>query len=326
MFVLGIQGSPRIKGNTDTLLSTFMDTATEKGAETFVVNAYKTNIQPCVECGVCEKKGICSINDDMQNDIYPLIRRSDIIVLASPIFFYNVTAPLKAFIDRTQTFWSRKYRLQLEDPKRPIRKGLLLALGATKGQQLFQGTLATAKYFYDAVGASNAGELTFRQIENPGDIKKHPTALDDAQNKALDVLNTFTNRKKILFACRENACRSQMAEAFAHYYAGNTIEAVSGGSHPAEHANPNMEQVMKESGIDMGFIKPKSIEIATQYVKPDLIISMGCGYDACPELPGIQRLDWQIDDPAHQSIDEMRKIRDDILQRVRLLSEKISVG
>jgi len=324
MLVIGVQGSPRIKGNTDTLLSAFMNTAQEKGAETIVINAYKTNVQPCVECGICEKKGFCSIDDVMQKDIYPLLRRADIIVLASPIFFYNVTAPLKAFIDRTQTFWAQKYRLNLEDPRRKIRKGFLLAVGATKGQQLFQGTLATAKYFYDAVGAKGVGELTYRKIEEPGDIQKHPTALVDARNKALEILTPYIKRTKILFACRENACRSQIAAAFAHYYFGEKIEAVCGGSQPVDNINSDMKLVMKEVGIDMGYIKPQSIENATQYVQPDIIVTMGCGEDACPIIPGSQRLNWDLDDPSNQPVDMMRKTRDEILQRIRELAEKIT--
>ncbi|MBF0451555.1 MAG: NAD(P)H-dependent oxidoreductase [Candidatus Magnetomorum sp.] len=324
MLVLGIQGSPREKGNTKALLSAFMDTAQKTGAETIVVNAYKTHIQPCIECGICEKNGFCSINDDMQNEIYPLLRRADIIVLASPIFFYNVTAPLKAFIDRSQTFWARKYRLNLEDPRRKFRKGLLLALGATKGQNLFQGTLATAKYFYDAVGATNAGALTYRKIEAPGDLQAHPTAISDAQNIAQELLTPFMKRKKVLFACRENACRSQIAAAFAHYYAGDTIEAICGGSQPVEAIHPDMEQVMNESGIDMGFIKPQSIETAIQHVQPDMIVTMGCGEDACPIIPGVQRLDWALDDPARQPIAMMRKTRDDIFNRVQDLAKEIN--
>ncbi|ETR74596.1 MAG: Low molecular weight phosphotyrosine protein phosphatase [Candidatus Magnetoglobus multicellularis str. Araruama] len=87
MFVLGLQGSPRKKGNTDTLLSAFMETAQRNGAETHVANVFEHEIQPCIACSMCEKTGICSINDDMQNEIYPLLRRADIVVLASPIFF-----------------------------------------------------------------------------------------------------------------------------------------------------------------------------------------------------------------------------------------------
>jgi multimeric flavodoxin WrbA/protein-tyrosine-phosphatase len=317
MFVLGLQGSPRKNGNTDILLSAFMETASQNGAETDVIDVYKRKINPCIECSVCEKKGVCSINDEMHQEIYPMLRRADIVVLASPIFFYNVTAPLKALIDRTQTCWSRKYRLNLEDPRRKFRKGFLLAIGATKGKTLFHGTIATAKYFYDAIGATSLGALTYPKIEERGEIKTHPTALSDAKQKALEIVTPFLQRKKILFACNENACRSQMAAAFAHYYAGDDIEAVCGGSNPAESVHPDMIQVMEEVGIDMGFIRPQTIDKAIAHVQPDIIVTMGCGEKACPVIPGVKKRDWNIENPADKSIEVMRHVRDDILERVK---------
>jgi multimeric flavodoxin WrbA len=319
MFVLGLQGSPRKKGNTDTLLNAFMETARQSGADTSVINVYEQKIDPCIECSICEKKGVCSIQDEMSHKIYPLLRRADIVVLASPIFFYNVTAPLKALIDRTQTFWSRKYRLNMEDPRRKIRKGFLLAIGATKGKTLFQGTIATSKYFYDAIGATSMGQLTYPQIEERGEINKHPTAISDARKKALEIVSPFLQRKKVLFACKENACRSQMASAFALYYAGDVVEAVCGGSHPIESVNPNMVQVMKEKGIDMGFITPQTIDNAIEHIQPDIIVTMGCGEDGCPYVPDARIIDWDIEDPSDKSIDVMQQVRDDIFNRVQNL-------
>ncbi|ETR74595.1 MAG: Low molecular weight phosphotyrosine protein phosphatase [Candidatus Magnetoglobus multicellularis str. Araruama] len=226
-------------------------------------------------------------------------------------------------IDRTQTFWARKYRLNMEDPRRKIRKGFLLAVGATKGKNLFNGTMATAKYFFDAIGASGIGELTYRKIEDRGDIEAHPTAISEAQQKAEEIVSPVLQRKKILFACRENACRSQMAAAFANYYAGDVIEAVCGGSQPIESVNADMEQVMKETGLDMGFIRPQTIDKALEYVQPDVIVTMGCGEDGCPFVPGSRRMDWDLPDPSGQPVDTMRQIRDDILQRVQVLKETL---
>ena len=323
MLVLGLQGSPRKKGNTDILLSAFMETAKQSGAETSVINVYEQKIDPCIECSMCERMGACSIQDDMSQEIYPLLRRADIVVLASPIFFYNVTAPLKAVIDRTQTFWSRKYRLNMEDPRRKNRKGFLLAIGATKGKTLFHGTIATAKYFFDAIGASSLGQLTYPRIEERGEINQHPTAISDAKEKALEIVSPLLQRKKILFACRENACRSQMAAAFANYYAGDVVEAVCGGSQAIESVNTNMEQVMKETGLDMGFIKPQSIDMAIQHVQPDIIVTMGCGEDGCPFVPGAKKIDWDLEDPSGKPIEMMRQVRDDILQRVQNLAHTI---
>lgn len=315
MFVLGLQGSPRIKGNTSILLLSFLAEAERLGAGTQYLNVAKKNISPCQECGVCEKKGFCPIDDDMQ-EIYPLLRQADIIVMATPIFFYGPTAQMKALIDRSQALWARKYVHRLTDPGRKWRRGFLLALGATKGKNLFEGVNLTAKYFFDAVGASFDGSLTYKQIEGSGDIKKHPTAITDAKEKARALVTPFLDRKKVLFVCKENACRSQMASASAQYHAGNRIEAGSCGSAPAQEINPLMEEVMREKGIDMAFRRPKSIEDAANLGKPDLIISMGCE-DACPLFSGVPNEEWDLEDPAGKPISLMREIRDDIEERVK---------
>lgn len=319
MMVLGFQGSPRKKGNTHYLLSAFMEEAEILGAQTLTIDVAKKNIVPCLGCGFCEKKGYCiTKNDDMTHEVYSQLREADIVVLATPIYFYNVPAQLKALIDRTQTLWSRKYKLNLTDPARHYRRGFLLAQGATKGKNLFEGVDLTAKYFFDAVGAKFKGSLTYRHIENVGDMEKHSTVHLDVKSAVSQLLSPFLNRKKILFACRENACRSQMAAAFAQYFAGDKIEAVSAGSEPADQINSDMVKVMGEKGIDMGFRKTRLLDKAVSELQPDMIIIMGCG-EACPFIPGMQRLDWDLPDPAGKSLDVMRDVRDEIEKKVKAL-------
>lgn len=321
MFVLGLQGSPRLKGNTSILLAAFLNEAETLGARTHHLDVARKDITPCQECGTCEKKGFCPIDDDMQ-EIYHLLRQADIIVMATPIFFYGPTAQMKALIDRSQALWARRYVHRLTDPGRKWRRGFLLALGATKGKNLFEGVSLTAKYFFDAVGASYDGGLTYKQIEGSGDIEKHPTALAEVKEKARTLVTPFLSRKKVLFVCTENACRSQMASAFAQYHAGDKIEVESAGSKPAQETNPIMEEVMREKGIDMSFRKPKSIEEVAHFGRPDLIISMGCE-DACPYFPGVPNREWNLKDPAGKSISFMRKVRNDIEKRVSdLVSEE----
>jgi len=321
MLVLGIMGSPRKKGNTDFLLSSFMNEVEKAGVRTHVIEISKKNIKPCMEYSVCEKKGTCPIDDDM-NEIYSLLREADIIVLATPIFFYNTPAQTKALIDRSQTLWARKYRLKLTDPGRKNRRGFLLALGATKGVNLFEGMKLTAKYFFDAVGAGFEGSLTYRMIEKRGDMEAHPTAAEEVRKAAVNLLTPYIVRKKILFACRENACRSQMASAFAAYIAGDRIDALNGGSTPANAINPLMVEVMHEKGIDMGFRRPKSIEQAILKEKPDIIITMGCG-EECPFVPGARTENWDLPDPAGKPIEFMRNVRDEIEKRVIELNDKL---
>ncbi len=321
MLVLGLQGSPRIKGNTNILLSAFLAEAERLGARTQHIDVARKNILPCQECGVCEEKGFCPIDDDMQ-EIYPLLRRADIIVMATPVFFYGPTAQMKAVIDRSQMLWARRYIHRLTDPSRQWRRGFFMAIGATKGENLFEGISLTARYFFDAVGADVEGSLTYRQIERSGDITKHATALADAEEKARVLVTPLLKRKKVLFVCTKNACRSQIASAFAQYHAGDRIEAECAGSAPAVKINPIMEEVMREKGIDMAFHKPKSIEDTAGLGKPDLIISMGCN-DACPLFPDVTNEEWRLEDPAGKPISFMRKITNDIERRVIELAENL---
>lgn len=316
MLVLGLQGSPRKKGNTNYLMSLFMAEAEKYGAKTHVIDAGKKNIEPCKEYIVCEKKGFCPIDDDMKHEIYPLLRRAEVIVPASPVFFYNVTAQLKTLIDRSQTLWARKYKLDLTDPLRNTRKGFLLSLGATKGKNLFEGVHLTMKYFFDAVGASYDGALTYWKIEHPGDMEKHPDVRQDVENAVKTLIAPLMNRKKVLFICRENACRSQMAAAFTQFIAGDRIEALSAGSTPAEAINPVMVEVMKDQNLDVEFRKPRPIQDTLAEMTPDWVISMGCG-DQCPFVPGAVRIDWDLPDPAGQSKEFMRNVRDEIEKNVR---------
>ncbi|MDQ1333156.1 MAG: arsenite transporter arsC [Thermodesulfobacteriota bacterium] len=321
MFVLGLQGSPRIKGNTALLLSAFLAEAERLGVRTEVIHVAKKKITPCQECGTCEKKGFCPIDDDMQ-DMYPLFRQADLIVLATPIFFYGPTAQMKAVIDRSQALWSRKYALGLEDPGRKWRQGFLLAVGATRGKNLFEGTILTAKYFFDAVGARFEGSLGYRQIEHLGAIQTHPTALSDAAQKARELVTPLMDRKKILFVCTENACRSQMAAAFAQMHAGDRVESLSAGTAPAAEVNPIMVAVMAEKGVDMAYRRPASIESALASGRPDLVVSMGC-VDACPLFPGLPVEQWGLADPADQPISFMREMRDAVEKRVLNMLETI---
>lgn len=320
MYVLGLQGSPRLKGNTNFLLDQFLNEISQRGAVTEKVHAARINAEPCIGCGYCEQKGMCVFaDDDMSTQLYGLLRRSDAVVLASPVYFYTFPARIKAIIDRSQTLWSRKYRFRVEDPLRPWRRGYMLSLGATKGKNLFDGMSLTARYFFDALGAEFADTLTYRRIEQYGDLEKHPGVSDDVKAAAKD-LDPFFSRRKILFACRENSCRSQMASGFASYLAGDRIEALNAGSTPARYINSLMQEVMAEKGIDMAYRTPRSIEDALSEARPDMIVTMGCG-EQCPYIPGVSYIDWDLPDPAGQDIEFMRKVRDEIESRVRELIE-----
>lgn len=317
MLALGLQGSPRKKGNSDLLLTMFMEELGRLGARTRTIQVAQQQITPCKELTVCEKKGFCPIDDVMSREIYALLRQADVVVAASPVFFYNVTAQLKALIDRCQTLWARKYMLKLKDPGHKIRRGFLLAVGATGGKQLFDGLNLTAKYFYDGISATFAGSLTYRRIESRGQISMHPSIHEETAEAAAELISGLAARRRVLFACRENACRSQMAAAFARLYGGEWLDSASAGSQPALQVNPMMVEVMQEKGIDMGFCTTQPLDTAIAFHQPEVLITMGCG-EQCPLVPGAKREDWDLPDPAGQSRDVMRQVRDTIEEKVKL--------
>ena len=181
MKVLGIFGSPRRGGNTEILLEEALKGAEKEGAKLERLYLGDFTLTPCKECHGCDRTGDCVILDDMQK-VYPRLLESDVVILASPIFFYGVTAWAKALIDRSQAFWARKYLLK--DPslgkEGKKRKGFFISVGATKGPRVFEGAVLTVKYFCDVLNAEYVGELVFRGVEAKGDILKHPEALQQA--------------------------------------------------------------------------------------------------------------------------------------------------
>ena len=179
MRVLGIMGSPRMKGNTDLLLDAALDGAREQGAEVEKIVVDKLDIAPCREYYGCERDGNCVIRDDM-DAIYPKLLESDAVIVASPMFFYGLSSQVKALIDRSQALWARRYTLKQEPPDGG-RQGAFIAVGATKGRELFTGSILTVKYFFEAIGVDYAGELLIRGVDKRGEIKQHPSALADAR-------------------------------------------------------------------------------------------------------------------------------------------------
>lgn len=180
--VLALNGSPRRRGNTEALLNAITAGVTAAGGDMEVVRVSDLAIQPCIGCGGCEKSGECVLEDDM-TALYDRVNAADRIILASPIYFYGVTAQLKAFIDRTQALWSRKRLLQKrkkwqEDPQ---RQGFLVAVAATRGVKVFDGAVLTAKYAFDAMGVAYGGELLVRGIDRKGEMLKDQKKLAEAE-------------------------------------------------------------------------------------------------------------------------------------------------
>ena len=125
----------------------------------------------------------------------------------------------------------------------------------------------------------------------------------------------------VLFVCVHNAGRSQMAAALLTHFAGGRIEVRSAGTEPAEQVNAVAVAAMAEIGIDLSTATPKVLT-GDVVQSSDVVITMGCG-DACPYFPGLSYRDWNLDDPAGQPLPVVRRIRDDIAERVRALVDEL---
>lgn len=126
----------------------------------------------------------------------------------------------------------------------------------------------------------------------------------------------------VLFVCVHNAGRSQMAAGLLQHMAGDRIEVRSAGTAPRDQINPAAAEAMAEIGIDITAATPK-ILTDNAVEASDVVITMGCG-DTCPYYPGVSYRDWKLDDPAGQPIEVVRRIRDEIAQRVKDLVEELA--
>ena len=122
---------------------------------------------------------------------------------------------------------------------------------------------------------------------------------------------------RVLFVCLHNAGRSQMSAALFERAANGAHDADSAGTEPADHVHPEVVEVMREVGIDLGDRHPQKL---TQTIaeRADVVVTMGCG-DACPYIPGKQYIDWDLPDPNGRPVEEVRAVRDDIARRVEAL-------
>ncbi len=128
------------------------------------------------------------------------------------------------------------------------------------------------------------------------------------------------SRPTVLFLCVHNAGRSQMAAGFAR--ADGRVDVYTGGSEPAEAVNPAAVAAMAEVGIDITDAEPRRWSDA-DIRAADVVVTMGCG-DTCPIYPGRRYVDWELEDPAGRSVEDVRPIRDDIEARVQGLIDELA--
>jgi len=131
--------------------------------------------------------------------------------------------------------------------------------------------------------------------------------------------------KKVVFACVQNAGRSQMAAAIFNRLADpSRVRAISAGTQPGPHVHPEVIAAMRELGVDLSAARPQKLtpELAAD---ASVLVTMGCG-EQCPYVPGARIEDWPIEDPKGQPIEVVRTIRDDIDRRVRTLMSTLDTS
>jgi multimeric flavodoxin WrbA len=314
MFVLGLQGSPRRKGNTAYLLDLFLAEARRRGARTEVVSPAREAIVACKGCGACEKTGICVSDDVMAKRIFSLLRQADVVVTASPVYFYGVTAQLKGLIDRCQTLWSRKYRLKLTDPGASVRCGVMLAVGATRGAKLFDGLHLTVDYFFDAIAARSAGSLTYRGIEHAGDMARRTADHDEVVRLAGQLCQPLAARRAVAFLDDGPTGGGRMAAAWMRHLAGASWDVYATDPSLPGPVAAIVERTLAVRGIDFGYAGIQPLSSATSPM--DQVVAVG---SAVPDSPRATA-QWPLETVSNDIDPAFYDARcDDIRERVRRL-------
>jgi multimeric flavodoxin WrbA len=179
--VLGISASPRANGNSDLLLKQALAGAESANAQTEYIRLADFNIAPCIECNACYKTGTCAVQDDYQL-ISAKMLEADRLIFATPIFFMTVCAQAKLLIDRCQCLWAHKYvlkKLLIETAGRD-RRAMAIAVGGSKSKKMFDSIRLTMKYYFDVLDMHYAANLFVNKMEDPAQVKDHPTAMKEA--------------------------------------------------------------------------------------------------------------------------------------------------
>jgi len=188
MKVLGIMGSPRLRGNSDLLLDAALQGAESAGGECTKVVLQKLSLAPCRHCEGCTRtEGSCVVQDEMQA-LYEPLRTADRLIIASPTFFMSLPAQLKMMIDRCQPFWVLKYivKAPVAQSEHP-RRGLYLGVGGCDFATLWDSARIILRSFFTIAEVPKWDMLTYENVEHRGEIAEHPTALRDAEEAARNL-------------------------------------------------------------------------------------------------------------------------------------------
>ena len=180
MKILGISTSPRLQSNSDMLLRRALAGAEAAGAKTVYVRLSDYTIGPCLACNACMATGYCRVADDYPQLLSEILE-ADRLVFATPVFFMSVCAQAKMLIDRGQCLWAYAHvaRKQLFSTERD-RRAMVIAVAGSKSKRQFDSVRLTMKSYFDAIQVRYAFNLFVSEIDAPGEIEKHPSALEEA--------------------------------------------------------------------------------------------------------------------------------------------------
>ena len=190
MKTLGISTSPRLRGNSDLLLREALSGAESAGSHTEYIHLPDYDIAPCIECNACYSRGECKIHDDFQQLTQKMLD-ADRLIFATPVFFMNVCAQAKIFIDRSQCLWAYKYILnkKLFETDRD-RRAMVIAVGGSKSKKQFECISFTMKYYFDALDMNYFSNLFINKVDDFGEINKQPEALKEAFRLGKELITT----------------------------------------------------------------------------------------------------------------------------------------
>lgn len=186
MKILAINGSPRISGNTDTLLDKVLKGAKSKGAEVEKIILNELKFSPCQECEDAKDDGSCIVQDDMQ-DVYEKIKKADVLIFASPVFFGSLSAQAKMMIDRFQCAWRAKYILKKDAGYKRI-KGVFISVEGSDRKDFFENARSIVKNMFATINVDYKEELFCSGVDKKKAISKHP----DYLKKAFDLGERLT--------------------------------------------------------------------------------------------------------------------------------------
>ena len=178
MKVLGVNGSPRVGGNTDILLDKVLEGARAKGADTEKIILNELDFAPCQECEDIRNDGTCIIEDDFIG-VYRKIKEADCIVIASPIFFGSISAQTKMMIDRFQCAWWAKYKYD-KDLFEKRKVGAFVSVAATSRTDFFENAKTVVKHFFSVTNIEYKEELYCTGFDEKGSVLKSAETLKKA--------------------------------------------------------------------------------------------------------------------------------------------------